>query len=123
MLQKKIQYTDYDNNKREETFFFNLSKAELTEMNYSMEGGLEKLIQKIIETVDEGKIVSLLKELILKSYGEKSPDGKRFIKSAELREAFSQTEAYVELYMELLNNPGAADAFIRGILPVMAESK
>lgn len=117
MLKKTIKYTDYDGNEREETFYFNLSKAEVAEMELSVDGGLVKQIEKIVEEQDGKGIIEMFKDIILRSYGEKSPDGKRFIKSKELRDAFSQTEAYSELFMELATDAEAAAAFVNGIVP------
>lgn len=117
MLKKTITYTDYDGNERTETFLFNLTKAEVTEMEFSVGGGLVKLIEKIVAEQDNKRIIELFKEVILASYGEKSPDGKRFVKNQELRDAFSQTEAYSELFMELAGSAEAAAAFINGIVP------
>ncbi len=117
MLKKTIKYVDYNDEEREEDFYFNLSKAELAEMELSTEGGMEEMINKISATRDKPKLVKLFKEIILKSYGEKSADGRRFIKSAELSEGFSQTEAYTNLFMELATNAEAAANFIKGILP------
>lgn len=108
---------DYDGNQRKEDFYFNLSKAEVTEMELSAEGGLTKSLTKIVETQDSKRIIEAFKDLILRSYGEKSPDGKRFIKTQELRDAFAQTEAYSELFMELAMDPKAASAFVNGIVP------
>lgn len=117
MLKKTITYTDYDGNERTEDFYFNLSKAEISEMELSINGGLTKLIEKIVQENDQAKIVEYFKDLILRSYGEKSLDGKRFIKSKELSEAFSQTEAYSELFMELATDADAAAAFVNAITP------
>ena len=117
MLKKVITYTDYDGNERKETFYFNLSKAEIAEMQLSTSGGLTTMIQKIIDEKDNPKIVQLFKDLILKSYGEKSLDGKRFMKSKEISDGFSQTEAYSELFMELASNADAAAEFVNGIVP------
>lgn len=117
MLKKRIEYTDYDNNKREEDFYFNLNKAEIAEMELSKEGGLKKWIEHIIDAQDMPQLIELFKKLILKSYGVKSGDGKRFIKSAELSEEFSQTEAYSELFMELATDEKAASDFVNGIIP------
>lgn len=117
MFTKKIPYTDYRGVKRTEEFFFNLNKAELAEMELSITGGLHDTLKKIVETEDIPQIVKIFKQLILKSYGEISADGKRFIKSEELSEAFSQTEAYSELFMELVQNPDAAAAFVNGVIP------
>ncbi len=117
MLKKTITYTDYNGNKRTEDFYFNLSKAELMEMEMSTSGGLTALVRRIINTQDTSEMMKVFKEIILKSYGEKSDDGKRFIKSKELAEAFSQTDAYSELFMELLGETDAVSGFIKGIVP------
>jgi len=117
MLKKTISYTDYDGNLRTEDFYFNLTKAEVTEMELSAEGGLSKMLEKIVASQDSKRIMEIFKDIILKAYGEKSPDGKRFIKNQELREGFAQTEAYSELFMELATNTDAASSFINGIVP------
>lgn len=117
MLKKRIKYVDYDNNEREEDFYFNLSKAEIAEMELSIEGGLQKWIERVVDAKDTPQIIELFKRLILQSYGEKSPDGKRFIKSEELSKEFSQTEAYSELFMELATDETAAANFVNGIIP------
>jgi len=117
MLKEKIKYTDYNDIEREEEFFFNLTKAEVAEMELSIEGGLVEKINRIIEKKDGAEIMKLFKEVILKAYGEKSPDGKRFVKSTELSEAFAQTEAYSDLFMRLAMSPDSAAVFINGITP------
>lgn len=119
MLKKTITYTDYDGNSRTEDFYFNLNKAEIAEMEASEIGGLSNLLKKIVAERNNKKIIELFKELILRAYGEKSPDGKRFVKNQELRDAFCQTEAYSELFMELAGNAEAAAAFVNGITPVV----
>ncbi len=117
MLKKTIKYTDYDGNEREEDFYFNLSKAEVTEMELSKEGGMSEYIKKISAAQNAPELIKLFKEIIIKSYGEKSLDGKRFIKNKELTEAFIQTEAYSELFVELASNADEAVKFINGIMP------
>lgn len=117
MLKKLIKYTDYDGRERSENFYFYLSKAELMEMELGVDGGMQQMIQLIIDKQDIPKIMAAFKRIILKAYGEKSPDGRRFIKSDALSEAFSQTEAYSNLYMELVTNAEAAAAFINSIVP------
>lgn len=117
MFKKDIEYTDYNGNKRKEAFYFNLSKAELMEMELSTSGGFQQYINRIINAQDTPQLVKLFKELILKSYGEKSDDGKRFIKSDGIRDAFSQTEAYSELFMELATNTEAATEFVNHVIP------
>ena len=120
MLKKTIKYTDYNGVEREEDFWFNLSKAEIMEMELSTTGGLAELIQKIVQEQDAPAIIKIFKDLVLKAYGEKSPDGKRFIKSDELSLAFSQTEAYSNLFMELATNADEAAKFVNGIIPADA---
>mgnify|MGYP003397405628 FL=1 len=117
MLKKTIKYTDYDGNEREEDFYFNLNKAEVTEMELSKQGGLSEYIKRIVAAQDAPSLVELFKELICKSYGEKSLDGKRFVKSKELTEEFTQTEAYAELFVELASNAEEAAKFVNGIMP------
>ncbi|MDY6073113.1 MAG: hypothetical protein SPI49_03340 [Eubacteriales bacterium] len=117
MLKKTITYNDYDGNERTEDFYFNLTKAEVMEMELGINGGLTKFLQKIVSERDNSKIIEMFKNIILKSYGEKSLDGKRFIKNEEIANNFSQTEAYVELFMELATDAESAAAFINGIVP------
>lgn len=117
MLKKTIEYTDYNDVKRKEDFYFNLTKAEIMEMELSTTGGLAEMIQKIIGTQDTPQIIKIFKELVLKAYGEKSADGKRFIKNDEIRDGFAQTEAYSELFIELATDANAAAAFVNGIVP------
>lgn len=117
MLKKTINYTDYNGMERKEDFYFNLNKAEVAEMELSTEGGLAGMIQKIVSSKDTPSIVKIFKDLILKAYGEKTPDGKRFVKSKELSDAFAQTEAYSELFMELATDAETASAFVNGIMP------
>lgn len=117
MLKKTITYRDYNDVERTEDFYFNLSKAELLEMELGTSGGLADMIRKIVAAQDMPSIVKVFKELVLKAYGEKSADGKRFIKTPELAEAFSQTEAYSQLFMELALDEKQAAVFVNGIVP------
>lgn len=121
MLKKKIKYTDYNGVEREEEFLFNLTKAELMEMEMGTTGGLAEMIQGIVNAQDAPAIIKIFKDIILKAYGEKSADGKRFIKvndaNVPLSIGFSQTEAYSQLFMELATNAESAANFIKGIIP------
>lgn len=118
MLKKKITYSDYNTGEQyTEEFRFNLNKAELTFMDLTTSGGLEMNLNRIVNTHDVPAMIKFFRELILKSYGEVSPDGKRFVKSEELSAAFEQTEAYSELFMELCTDADAAAAFIKGVVP------
>ena len=117
MLKQTRTYTDYNGVQRTEDFYFNLSKAEIMEMELSTTGGMQQMVNKIIAAQDTPELVKIFKVLLLKSYGEKSADGKRFIKSRELSDAFEQTEAYSDLFMELATDSDKASAFINGITP------
>ena len=123
MIKKTITYTDYSGNKREEDFYFNINKAEAMEMEFMEAGGMVNMIRRIIKENDPAKLVTIFKNIILKSYGEKSPDGKRFIKSQELIDAFTQTEAYSQLFMELSTDADKASEFINGILSSLSDLK
>lgn len=117
MYKKTITYKDYNDEERTEDFYFNLSRAEVTQMELATEGGLGAMIERITKARDIPAIMDVFKDLILRSYGQKSPDGRRFIKSKALSEEFSQTEAYSNLFMELATNANAASAFVNGIMP------
>ena len=117
MLKKLIKYTDYNGTERQENFYFNLNKAELMEMETEVTGGMRQLLEDMMEKQDIPKIMKAFKTIILKAYGEKSPDGRRFMKSDELSTAFTQTEAYDELYMELLSDAKKAAEFITALMP------
>ena len=123
MLKKTVTYTDYNGSERTEDFYFNLTKAEIMEMELSTSGGLAEMIQRIVKAQDAPAIIKIFKELVLKAYGEKSPDGKRFIKSEEISTAFSQTEAYSQIFMELATDSDAAAAFVNGIVPDVDKQK
>ena len=117
MLKKTVTYEDYNGVTRTEDFYFNLSKAEIAEMELSTAGGFAEMINKVIAAQDGPTIIKIFKDLVLKAYGEKSADGKRFVKSEEIATAFSQTEAYSQIFMELATNAEAASAFVNGIIP------
>lgn len=117
MLKKTITYIDYDGNTRTEDCRFNLEEVELTRLEYSIKGGLVDYVNKIVADKDADKMLDLLDKIIVMSYGEKSEDGRRFIKTPEMGEEFRQTPAYSALFMELIRDENAATAFIRGILP------
>lgn len=122
MLKKTITYTDYNGAERTEDFYFNLSRAEVMEMEMSTTGGLADMIRRIVAAQDAPAIIKIFKELVLKAYGEKSPDGKRFVKTEEIAMAFSQTEAYTLLFMELATDADAAAKFVNGIIPPKQET-
>lgn len=101
MLKLTRTYVDFNDLSRTEDFYFNLTQAEVTEMELSVDGGLVEMINRIVAAKDGKQIIALFKDIVLRAYGEKSPDGKRFIKTPEIRDAFAQTQAYSDLFMEL----------------------
>lgn len=117
MLKKTITYNDFNGVERTEDFYFNLTKAEVLEMEMSATGGLAEWIKRVVAAQDQPAIIKLFKDLILKAYGEKSADGRRFMKSEEIKDSFAQTEAYSILFMELATDADAASDFVNGIVP------
>ena len=120
MLKKTITYEDFDGNQRTEDFYFNLTKAEIIEMEVSVDGGLSEALKKIVEDGDKKRIIEVLKDVIIKAYGVKSQDGTKFIKNDKLREEFVNSAAYSEIFTELATNESAAVAFVNGIIPKQA---
>lgn len=117
MLKKKIKYTDYNGVDREEEFWFNLSKADLARMEFTREGGLEAVVKRLTNKLSGPEIYKIFEEIVLGAYGEKSDDGRRFIKSPELSKEFSETPAYDELLVEILSSEENAASFINALLP------
>lgn len=117
MLKKTIKYTDFNGNEVSEDFYFNLSQAEIVELETSHKGGLTESMQKIVAEEDNKAIVEEFKKIIMKAYGKRSPDGRRFIKNQEIRDEFESTEAYSVLFMEMLTDENAAAQFVNGIVP------
>lgn len=123
MLKKTITYVDYNGTERTEDFYFNLSKAEIMEMEMGTTGGLAEMIKKVVDAKDAPAIIKIFKDLVLKAYGEKSLDGRRFIKSEALSNEFSQTEAYAQIFMELATDADKASEFVKGIIPADIEKQ
>ena len=117
MLKKTITYTDYDGMERTEDFWFNLSKTELTKLDAELPGGVLGVLRKIIDKKDRKALVDFIETLILRSYGEKTLDGKRFVKTPEMAEEFMQTPAYDELFMSILSDTDSQTSFINGVIP------
>lgn len=117
MLKKTITYTNFDGIEVTEDLYFNLTTTEILEMELEISGGMKKMLEDLVSTKDEKRIASVLKDVVLRSYGEKSEDGRRFIKSKQKSEEFEQTAAFSDLFVELLTDPDLATAFINGIIP------
>ena len=117
MLKKTLTYEDFNGVERTEDFYFNFTEAECVEWNLTTEGGLVETTQKIVAAKEQKELVELFKEFVLKAYGEKSPDGRRFMKTPEIREAFSQTNAFSIIFLELAKDDIAANEFIQAVIP------
>lgn len=127
MIVKTITYSDYNGSSRTEDFYFNLSEAEAMELEMSTTGGLAEMIRGIVAAQDVPSIVKIFKEVILKAYGVKSPDGRMFVKidatGHRLADDFMQTEAYSKLFMELATDADKAAAFVNGIVPKISDTR
>lgn len=117
MLKKTITYTDYFDEVRTEDFYFNITKAELIEMEMSTKGGMEYYLNKIVAEKDREQLFQYFKKIILAGYGEKSADGRQFMKSPEISKRFECCPAYDVLMMELLNNADDAAKFVTALMP------
>lgn len=117
MIKKTVTYTDFDGNERTEDFYFHLTEQELTEWELSIDGGLSGVLQRIMKSIDTKKTMEIFKELLVKSYGVKTPDGRGFIKNKEILDSFTCTQAFSDIYMELATNDKAAAEFVNGVIP------
>ena len=117
MLKKTVTYTDFNGVERTEDFYFNLTMQELTEMELEVEGGLTTILDKIIKAQSVPELVKYFKIILLKAYGVKSDDGRRFIKNDEVRADFESTQAFSDIYMEFANDDKAAADFVNAIMP------
>lgn len=117
MIKETITYTDFNGNERTEDFYFHMTEAELADWELSVEGGLSAKIIAAMKSSEINETIKIYKEILIKAYGEKSPDGRRFIKNDEVRDNFVQTQAFSDLYMKLATDSDAAAEFINGIMP------
>lgn len=120
MLKKTITFENLDGEQVTKDFYFNLNKAELLTLQLSEKGGLEKKLQKIQSEENYFGLLDLIKDLVLRSYGEKDDDGIKFVKARNgirLATEFEQSEAFSELIIELTSSSDALQSFINGIVP------
>lgn len=124
MLKRTFVYTDYDGKERSEDFYFNLTRAEINELDMSAYGGIQSMMMRLLDEKNTEEVVKIFKRIILSSVGQKSMDGRRFIKNDEIRDDFYQTEAYSQLFCELIENKDdALGKFIRGIANIPDDVK
>lgn len=118
MLKKTITYKDWNDVERTEDFYFDLSRPEIVRMQASEKGGYDTQLRSIASAMNPALVMSFFEDFIAKSYGEKSEDGRRFIKSEELSKAFMQTPAYEVLFDELVTDDNAAAEFVNAVMRV-----
>ena len=121
MLKKTIKYTDWNGLEREEDFYFNLTKSEIARMQFDADGTLADRIRNIIRAKDTKEIMKIFEGIILKAYGKKSDDGRRFIKKDangnDLAIEFTESPAFDELYFELISDSEKFAAFVNALIP------
>lgn len=117
MLRKEVKYKDFDGNDRKDVLWFHLNEVEITEMDLETSGGLVKYMESIIDTNDVNQLITIFKDLLIRSYGERSMDGKHFYKDDKIRNEFVSSAAYPVLYMEMVSDADKAVEFINGIVP------
>ena len=126
MYCEKMKYTDFDGNVREEELRFNLTQAELLEWELTTEGGMQKLLETIVAEKDKVKLAEMFRTIILKAYGVKSADGKRFAKIIDghrVSEDFVQTQAYSDFMMSLFTDPQKQIDFVNAIVPQVQKNE
>lgn len=123
MIKKTVTYTDFNGNERTEDFYFHLTEQELTEWELSVDGGLSGVLQRIINSLDNRKLIEIFKDLMIRSYGVKTPDGRGFIKNEQVLNEFTCTQAFSDIYMELATDDKAASEFVNGIMPASLVEK
>ena len=112
MLKKTISYVDFNGEPVNEDMYFNLNKIELMEMSVDPDfANLEDALSDI------NMSFRVAKEIVLRAYGKKSEDGKRFIKSDELRKEFEQSEAFSEFMFALATDENLANDFFGLLIP------
>lgn len=123
MLKKEVNYTDFDGNEVKDVLWFHLNEIEIKEMDKDISGGLIKYMEKIIDTDNADALIDIFKDLMIRSYGIKTPDGKHFYKNDEIKNDFIHSAVFPKLYMEFITNTNAAVDFINGIVPADIRNK
>jgi hypothetical protein len=123
MIKKTVTFTDFDGNKRTEDFYFHLTEQELTEWELSVDGGLSGVLTRIVNSQDTKTLIGIFKDLLMKSYGVKTPDGRGFVKNEEVLNNFTCTQAFSDIYMELATDDKAAAEFVNGVMPTSLAEK
>jgi hypothetical protein len=122
LLKLPITYDNpFTNQPVTEEHFFHISKADLVEMEIEEHGqtylkddteltGMQAKLQRIIDAEDGKAILSELKDIIRRAYGQK--DGDRFRKSKEISDDFLASEAFSQLLFDLCTDGDKAAQFM-----------
>lgn len=122
MYKKELTFKDYDGKQRTETLLFHLNEVELVDIEVDKgPKGMLGYLENIQKTENTAEAVRFIKDLLRKSYGIKSDDGRQFIKSDAIWDDFSQTAAYPAMFALLVQSEVELEAFITGLPP--AESR
>ena len=117
MVRKTVRYTDFNGQNVVEDLYFNLSKVELIRLSAEYGGDLPEALRGMKDSGNDTEFALFLDRIFLDAYGIKSEDGKRFIKSSELREAFKQSIAYETLFEDVFSSEDELIAFVEGLFP------
>lgn len=116
MHKEIITYNDLNDVQRTEEFYFDLSKPEIVKMQASAKGGYDVQLRSIAASLDGAKIMDFFENFIAKSYGVKSEDGRRFMKSEEISRSFMETPAYEVLFEKLVTDDKYAADFVNAVM-------
>lgn len=121
MIKKTLTFKNFKNETETEDFHFNMSEGELTKMQVAAidqknESFSDKL-DKISKGLQGKELVDIIDDLVLRSYGVKSTDQKRFVKNSALLEEFTSSGAYSVLITELFSLDGSLAEFVNGVVP------
>lgn len=116
MFKKQITYTDFNGTERKEDFYFHMSVQEATRLQAKHNGQpLDIYAKNLAANQNVEEMIKFIEEIMLTSYGKKSDDGKSFVKSPAIRTEFEYSQAYAELFEELLTVPETAEKFAKGV--------
>ena len=121
MIIKTLTFKNFLGEEETSDFYFNMSEGELTLMqvraiDQKHESFTDKL-DKIAKGLQGAALADVIEELVLKSYGVKSTDGKLFVKNPQILESFTASGAYSVLITELFSIEGSLTEFVNGVVP------
>lgn len=117
MVRREIKFTDFNGKSQTEVGYFNINKAELGKLQMRHNGTYLDYLKLLSERKKVEEMYNFVYELILDSYGEKDPEGRKFIKTPEMRTDFEQSLAFSEMIVDLVSNPDDLANFVKGIMP------